>query len=90
MEKTLVTICLTLSSLLNASAITFGVYDVAQTMTNKPLTYEEIFVDQTSVKGWWGPTKKSIYGFCMACQHRGRIPVINIEPFQSGTRNSKP
>jgi hypothetical protein len=84
MKKTLVTICLTLSSLLNASAITFGVYDVAQTMTNKPLTYEEIFVDQTSAKGWWGPSKKSVYGFCMACQHRGRIPVINIEPFSSG------
>jgi beta-mannanase len=84
MKKTLITLCLNLSSLLNAPAITFGVYDIAQTMKNKPLTYEEIFVDQTSAKGWVGSTKKSVYGFCMATQRKGRIPVINIEPFSSG------
>jgi endoglucanase len=84
MKKTLITLCLTLSSLLNAPAITYGVYDIAQTMTNKPLTYEEIFVDQTSAKGWVGSIKKSVYDFCMAAQRKGRIPVINIEPFSSG------
>src|SRR5260221_3887428 len=84
MKKTLITLCLTLSSLLNAPAITFGVYDIAQTMKNKPLTYEEIFVDQTSAKGWAGSTKKSVYGFCMATPRKGPIPVTHIEPLFSG------
>ena len=84
MKKPLIALFLTLSLLLNASAITYGVYDIAQTMTNKPLTYEEIFVDQTSAKGWVGSTKKSVYDFCMATQRKGRIPVINIEPFSPG------
>jgi hypothetical protein len=62
-------------------AVAFGVYDIAQTMTNKPLAYEEIFVDQASAKGWVGSSQKSVYDFCVAVKAKGRIPIIDIEAF---------
>ena len=70
-----------LSSLVSAPAITLGVYDNAQTMTGKPLAYEEIFVDQTSATGWVGTNKQSVYDFATAAWAKGRTPIISIEPF---------
>jgi Glycosyl hydrolase family 26/FecR protein len=64
-----------------APAITLGVYDNAQTMTDKPLAYEEIFVDQTSATGWVGTNKQSVYDFATAAWAKGRTPIISIEPF---------
>ena len=81
MEKTLISLALVLSSLVSATAITLGVYDIAQTMTGKPLAYEEVFVNQTSAKGWVGTTKQSVYDFATAAWAKGRTPIISIEPF---------
>jgi endoglucanase len=80
-EKSLISLALVLSSLVSATAITLGVYDIAQTMTDKPLAYEEVFVDQTSAKGWVGTTKQSVYDFATAAWAKGRTPIISIEPF---------
>ena len=63
------------------TAITLGVYDNAQTMTGKPLAYEEVFVDQTSAKGWVGTNQQSVYDFATAAWAKGRTPIISIEPF---------
>ena len=60
-----------LSSLVSAPAITLGVYDLAQTMTGKPLAYEEVFVDQRSAKGWVGTNKQSVYDFATAAWAKG-------------------
>ena len=59
----------------------YGVYDIAQTMTGKPLAYEEIFVDQTSAEGWVGTNQQSVYDFATAAWAKGRTPIISIEPF---------
>ena len=59
----------------------YGVYDIAQTMTGKPLAYEEIFVDQTSAEGWVGTNQQSVYEFATAAWAKGRTPIISIEPF---------
>ena len=64
-----------------APTITLGVYDNAQTMTGKPLAYEEVFVDQTSAKGWVGTNQQSVYDFATAAWAKGRTPIISIEPF---------
>ena len=66
MKKNLISLAFVLSSVVNAPAITLGVYDIAQTMTGKPLAYEEIFVDQTSAKGWVGTNQQSVYDFATA------------------------
>src|SRR4029077_21270433 len=50
-------------------------------MTGKPLAYEEVFVDQTSAKGWVGTNKQSDYDFATAASAKGRTPIISIEPF---------
>ena len=50
-------------------------------MTGKPLAYEEVFVDQTSAKGWVGTNKQSVYDFATAAWAKGRTPIISIEPF---------
>ena len=63
-----------------APAITLGVYDNAQTMTDKPLAYEEVFVDQTSATGWVGTNKQSVHDFATAAWAKGRTPIISIEP----------
>jgi len=63
------------------TAITLGIYDNAQTMTGKPLAYEEIFVDQTSAEGWVGTNRQSVYDFATAAWAKGRTPIISIEPF---------
>ena len=65
-KKTLISLAFVLSSLVSAPALTLGVYDNAQTMTGKPLAYEEIFVDQTSAKGWVGTNQQSVYEFADA------------------------
>ena len=80
MKKTLISLAFVLSSLVSAPAITLGVYDNAQTMTGKPLAYEEIFVDQTSAKGWVGTNQQSVYDFATAAWAKGRTPIISIEP----------
>ena len=80
MKKTLISLAFVLSSLVSAPAITLGVYDNAQTMTDKPLAYEEIFVDQTSAKGWVGTNELSVYDFATAASAKGRTPIISIEP----------
>ena len=80
MKKTLISLAFVLSSLVNAPAITLGVYDNAQTMTGKPLAYEEVFVDQTSAKGWVGTNQQSVYDFATAAWAKGRTPIISIEP----------
>ena len=81
MKKNLISLAFVLSSLVSAPAITLGVYDNAQTMTGKPLAYEEIFVDQTSAKGWVGTNEQSVYDFATAAWAKGRTPIISIEPF---------
>ena len=81
MRKTLISLAFLLSSLVSAPAITLGVYDIAQTMTGKPLAYEEIFVDQSSAKGWVGTNQQSVYDFATAAWAKGRTPIISIEPF---------
>ena len=81
MKKTLISLAFVLSSLVSAPAITLGVYDNAQTMTGKPLAYEEVFVDQTSAKGWVGTNQQSVYDFATAAWAKGRTPIISIEPF---------
>ena len=63
-----------------APAITLGVYDMAQTMTDKPLAYEVIFVDQRSAKGWVGTNEQSVHDFATAAWAKGRTPIISIEP----------
>ena len=63
------------------TAITLGVYDNAQTMTGKPLAYEEVFVDQSSAEGWVGTNRQSVYDFATAAWAKGRTPIISIEPF---------
>jgi hypothetical protein len=80
-KKTLINLAFVLSSLVSAPAITLGVYDNAQTMTGKPLAYEEIFVDQSSAKGWVGTNKQSVYDFATPASAKGRTPIISIEPF---------
>ena len=80
MKKTLISLAFVLSSLVSAPAITLGVYDNAQTMTDKPLAYEEVFVDQTSAKGWVGTNELSVYEFATAAWAKGRTPIISIEP----------
>ena len=80
MKKTLISLAFVLSSLVSAPAITLGVYDNAQTMTDKPLAYEEIFVDQSSATGWVGTNKQSLYDFATAAWAKGRTPIISIEP----------
>ena len=80
MKKTLISLAFVLSSLVSAPAITLGVYDNAQTMTGKPLAYEEVFVDQTSAKGWVGTNQQSVYDFATAAWAKGRTPIISIEP----------
>src|SRR5215471_4269382 len=81
MKKNVISLALALSPLVSSRAITLGVYDIAQTMTDKPLAYEEIFVDQTNAKGWKGSTKQSVYDFATSAKAKGRIPIISIEPF---------
>ena len=81
MKKTLISLTFVLSSLVSAPAITLGVYDNAQTMTGKPLAYEEVFVDQSSAKGWVGTNQQSVYDFATAAWAKGRTPIISIEPF---------
>ena len=80
MKKTLISLAFVLSSLVSAPAITLGVYDNAQTMTGKPLAYEEVFVDQTSATGWVGTNNQSVYDFATAAWAKGRTPIISIEP----------
>jgi hypothetical protein len=80
-KKTLISLAFVFSSLVGAPAITLGVYDIAQTMTGKPLAYEEIFVDQRSAKGWVGTNQKSVYDFATTAWAKGRTPIISIEPF---------
>ena len=81
MKKTFISLAFVLSSLVSAPAITLGVYDNAQTMTGKPLAYEEVFVDQSSAKGLVGTNKQSVYDFATAAWAKGRTPIISIEPF---------
>ena len=81
MKKILISLAFVLSSLVSAPAITLGVYDIAQTMTGKPLAYEEVFVDQRSAKGWVGTNQQSVYEFATAAWAKGRTPIISIEPF---------
>ena len=81
MKTTLISLAFLLSSLVSAPAITLGVYDIAQTMTGKPLAYEEVFVDQRSAKGWVGTNQQSVYEFATAAWAKGRTPIISIEPF---------
>ena len=80
MKKTLISLAFVLSSLVSAPAITLGVYDNAQTMTGKALAYEEVFVDQTTAKGWVGTNEQSVYDFATAASAKGRTPIISIEP----------
>ena len=81
MRKSLIRLAFVLSSLVSASAITLGVYDIAQTMTGKPLAYEEVFVDQSGAKGWVGTNQQSVYDFATTAWAKGRTPIISIEPF---------
>ena len=81
MRKTLISLAFLLSSLVSAPAITLGVYDIAQTMTGKPLAFEEVFVDQRSAEGWVGTNQQSVYKFATAAWAKGRTPIISIEPF---------
>ena len=83
MKTTLISLAFMLSSLVSAPAITLGVYDIAQTMTGKPLAYEEVFVDQRSAKGWVGTNQQSVYEFATAAWAKGRTPIISIEPFSA-------
>ena len=81
MKKNLISLAFVFSSVVNAPAITLGVYDNAQTMTGKHLAYEEVFVDQTSAKGWVGTNRQSVSDFATAAWAKGRTPIISIEPF---------
>ena len=70
---------------ITAPAVNYGVYDFAQTMGNHPLAIEETFINQRTAKGWANATEeRSLYDLCMSFKSRGRMPLITIEPRDSG------
>ena len=68
-----------------AQAVSYGVYDFAATMGDRPLAIEETFVNQKTAKGWANATEeRSLYQLCMSFKSKGRMPLITIEPSSSG------
>jgi beta-mannanase len=67
-----------------AQAVSYGAYDFAATMGDRPLAIEETFVNQRTAKGWANAMEeRSLYELCMSFKSKGRMPLITIEP-QSG------
>jgi glycosyl hydrolase family 26 len=68
-----------------ARAVDYGVYDFAETMEHRRLAIEETFVNQKTAKGWANATEeRSLYDFCTSFKSKGRMPLITIEPHDSG------